>query len=458
MSRALPVALAALGHSVSVFVPLYQAIRRRGVEITQVATVSVPGFGSGFRIFRATREAAIAPYLVEHDGFFDRPGIYGEWGGDYGDNLERYSFFSRAVIEGVLALGISPDVVHANDWHTALVPALLRNSFADHPRLHGVASVFTIHNLAFQGRFAADRLGSTGLPPSVFHMEGLEYYGMLNVMKAGIVYARAVTTVSPRYAQEIRTPELGEGLDGLLRARAADVHGILNGIDTEAWNPTTDRHLAARYGPTALAGKRVCRAALLAELGLSIPSDLPLVGMVSRFTTQKGIDVVLGVADDLLRVGVALAVLGSGDPGLERGFRDFADRHRDRVAVRLGFDEALSHRVEAGADIFLMPSRYEPCGLNQMYSMRYGTIPVVRATGGLDDTVRDPDEDRRRPNGFKFRAPRGDEMLLALRRAVDAYRDPDSWRRLQSVGMSEDFSWGVSARRYSELYRSLRTG
>jgi starch synthase len=457
VSRALPRALAALGHRVSVFAPFYQAVRRWGIEAHQVATVGVPGYGSGFRVFRAARVAAPAElYLIEHDGFFDRPGIYGEWGGEYGDNLERFSFFSRAVIEAVVALDLPTDVVHANDWHTGLIPAHLRLFFSDHPLLGRVATVFTIHNLAFQGRFPGDRLATTGLPSSVFHMEGLEYYGMVNLMKAGIVYSRAITTVSPRYAEEIRRPEFGEGLDGLLRARSASVHGILNGIDTEVWNPTTDPHLPTRYGAGALAGKRACKQALIGELGLRISPDTPLVGMVTRMTAQKGADIVLlGIWAALPALDVGLAVLGAGDPGLEQGFRYLAEWYPDRVAVRIGYDEPLSHRIEAGADTFLMPSRYEPCGLNQMYSLRYGTVPIVRATGGLDNTVRDPLEDSQHPNGFKFSRPRGDEMMAAVLRAVEAYRAPDFWERLQRTGMAEDFSWSGSAQRYADLYHSL---
>ncbi|MBI2963697.1 MAG: glycogen synthase GlgA [Deltaproteobacteria bacterium] len=458
VSRALPRALAgALGGRVSVFLPLYQAVRRRGVELEHAATVDVPGHGPGFRVWRAAGVLdPAALYLVEHDPFFDRPGLYGERGGDYDDNLERFAFFSRAVLEAILALDLPADVVHANDWHTALVPAHLRWFFAGHPRLRAAATVFTIHNLAFQGRFAAERLPSTGLPPAAFHMDGIEYYGRINLMKAGIAYSRAITTVSPRYAAEICTPELGEGLDGLLRARAADLRGILNGIDTEAWNPSIDRHLPARYAAGALGGKRICKHGLVAELGLGISLDTPLVGMVTRLTLQKGCDLVLGAAAELLRQGVGLAVLGSGDPWLEEGFRNLAGAHPGRVAVRIGYDESLSHRIEAGADLFLMPSRYEPCGLNQMYSLRYGTVPVVRATGGLDDTVRDADEDPRRGNGFKFREPRGDELAAALRRAVRAYHEPARWERLQQTGMAEDFSWSLSARRYAEIYDRLR--
>jgi len=456
VSRALPRALAALGHPVSVVLPLYRSVRSRDVSLEHAADVDLPMWGGRFRVFRAP--GAIAPaelYLIEHDGFFDRPALYGEWGGEYGDNLERFSFFSRAAIAAIAALSPRAAIVHANDWHTGLVPALLATVYGDHPSLGSIASVFTIHNLAYQGRFSADRLPVTGLPWSTFTIDGVEYYGGINLMKAGIVHAHKITTVSPRYAEEVRTPEFGEGLDGLLRARAADLVGILNGIDDEVWNPATDRHLPARYGPGALDGKRVCKQALIAELGLRIALDAPLAGMVTRLSAQKGADILLGVADDVLRLGTGLTILGSGDRGLEDAFRSLAARHPDRVGVHIGFDEPLSHRIEAGCDLFLMPSRYEPSGLNQMYSLRYGTIPVVRATGGLADTVRDPEEDRERPNGFTFLRPWGTDLVGAVARALATYRQPEPWQRMMGTGMSEDFSWRRSAQRYSELYAAL---
>jgi starch synthase len=457
VSRALPRAAAALGHPVSVVLPLYRSVRSRGLTLEPAGEIDLPAWGGRFRMFRA--QEALTPaelYLIEHDGFFDRPGIYGEWGGEYGDNLERFSFFSRAAIEAIAAVPLSAAIVHANDWHTGLVPALLATVYGDHPLLRSIAPVFTIHNLAYQGRFPAHRLPVTGLPWSALTMDGVEYYGDINLMKAGIVYARKITTVSPSYAQEIRTPEFGEGLDGLLRARGADLVGILNGIDDEVWNPMTDRHIAARYGVTSLDGKRICKQALIAELGLQIAVDAPLAGMVTRLSAQKGADILLGVADEALRLGIGLAVLGSGERGLEDGFRALAARQADRVGVHIGYDEPLSHRIEAGCDMFLMPSRYEPSGLNQMYSLRYGTVPVVRATGGLDDTVRDPDEDRERPNGFKFRRAWGSDLVGAIGRAVATYRDRARWELMMCTGMSEDFSWRQSARRYRELYISLK--
>jgi starch synthase len=457
VSRALPRALAMLGHRVSVVLPLYREVRQHGVRLEAAGEVDLPGTGR-FRIHHAPGVLAPASlYVVEHDGYFDRPGLYGEWGGEYGDNLERFSFFCRATLEAIAALGFPAAVVHANDWHCGLIPALLKTTYANHRVLRESASVFTIHNLAYQGRFAGTRLPTTGLPWSTFHMNGVEYYGGINLMKAGIAYADTVTTVSPRYADEIRTPEFGEGLDGLLRARGTGLVGILNGIDEQAWNPATDRHLASRYGARALGGKRVCKEALIAESRLSLSPDVPLVGMVTRLSAQKGVDIVLGVIDEVLDCGLALVLLGSGDSGLERWARDVGRRRSDRVAAHIGFDEALAHRVEAGADMFLMPSRYEPSGLNQMYSLRYGTVPVVRATGGLDDTVRDPEEDPSKANGFKFRRPWGSDLVAAVGRAVATYHDRPSWEHLMRNGMAEDCSWRRSARLYGDLYRRLKS-
>jgi len=456
VSRALPRALAMLGHRVSVVMPLYRAVRQRGVRLEAAGEVDLPGTGR-CRVHHAPGVLAPASlYVVEHDAYFDRPGLYGEWGGEYGDNLERFSFFCRATLEAIAALGLPAAVVHANDWHCGLIPALLKTVYADHRALRDSAAVFTIHNLAYQGRFPGTRLPTTGLPWSTFHMNGIEYYGGINLMKAGIAYADVTTTVSPTYADEIRTPEFGEGLDGLLRARGTNLVGILNGIDEQVWNPATDRHLASRYGVGALGGKRVCKEALIAESRLAVSPDVPLVGMVTRLSAQKGVDIALGVINELLDCGVGLVLLGSGDPALEEWARDVGRRRADRVATHVGFDEALAHRIEAGADMFLMPSRYEPSGLNQMYSLRYGTVPVVRATGGLDDTVHDPGDDPEQANGFKFRRPWGSDLVAALGRAVATYHDRPSWERLMRNGMGGDFSWRRSARVYGDLYRRVK--
>ena len=462
VSASLPRALAALGHRVSVFLPLHPGARERLASLGFVKEIPVPGFDVPARLHRgAAGEGGPELLLVEGGHFFERPGLYGDGFGDYPDNLERFAFFSRAVLEAVGALDLPVDVLHANDWHTGLLGAYRRSLYGDDPRLGRVPLVFTVHNLAYQGRFPGERFARTGLPAEVFSIDGLEFYGDLSCLKAGIVYADAVTTVSAGYAREILTPEYGEGLDGVLRARAGVLHGIRNGIDEARWNPAIDPCLAVRYDATSLDDKARCRAALLDELGLRLPREVPVLGMITRLVWQKGADLVLDSGRELLTVGsppgpgTALVLLGSGEGWLEAGFRELAARHPQRVAVRIGFDEDLAHRIEAGADLFLMPSRYEPCGLNQMYSLRYGTLPVVRACGGLDDTVTDVRDDPERGNGFKFGPATPEALLGTVARAVAFFRNPAEWRGVQRRGMQEDFSWRRPALRYEALYRSL---
>jgi starch synthase len=463
VSAALPRALHELGHGVCIFLPLYDSVRRSGLAMRTIGEIAVPGFGDRVPVHVANRgKDEPELYLVEHDGFFRRPSLYGDAFGDYPDNLERFAFFSRAVLEAVDAFEIRADVFHCNDWHTALVGAYRRTLYRERPRLRSSGILFTIHNLAYQGRFPADRLPATILPPSLFRFEWLEFFGQLNLMKAGIVFADAISTVSPGYAAEILTPEYGAGLDAVLRFRREDLHGILNGIDTDTWNPETDPHLAARYGRDDLSGKERCREALLHELRVGLGADAPLVAMVSRLTWQKGSDIVLATAPEILRVGgrdapsPGFVLLGSGDAGLEKGFRELAERHPGRVGIRIGFDEALAHRIEAGADLFLMPSRYEPSGLNQMYSLRYGTVPVVRACGGLADTVQEVSSDGSSGNGFRFVEPTGVDLLAALTRAFGFFRDTETWRAIARRGMAEDHSWRRSAQEYATLYEDVR--
>jgi starch synthase len=465
VAAALPRALSELGHEVSVFAPLHALARRRAGSLEPVASLSVPGFPGRHALRRlGGGDGGPRIYFVEHEGYFGRLGLYGDASGDFPDNLERFAFFSRAVLEAVGTLGVPTDVLHLNDWHTALAAADLRSRPDPPESLRGTAIVFTIHNLAYQGRFPRHRFAATGLPWSLFCPEGLEFFGEVNCLKGGIVFADAVTTVSPRYAREILTPEFGEGLDGVLRWRRNRLHGILNGIDVERWNPETDPHLPAHYGLRDLSGKALCREALLRELGLQLSSQVPLAAMVTRLAFQKGSDLVLEAGSDLLRVGsppgpgLALVLLGSGDPALEEGFRRFAEHRSDRVAVRIGFDESLAHRILAGADMILVPSRYEPCGLSQMQGLRYGTVPVVRACGGLDDTVVDVFEEPERGTGFKFGPASVDGLFHGVARAVATFRNPAEWRALLLRGMAQDFSWRRSARRYADLYQKLLAG
>lgn len=444
VAAALPDVLAKRGHAVCSVMPLYRAVRER---------LDLERYGNGRWCEGPPTRHGVRRLFLEDRHFFDREGLYGDAAGEFDDSLERFAYFSRALVEDLPALGLRPDVVHTNDWHTGLVGAWRSLAGDDHPA-RGAALVLTIHNLAYQGRFSGERFAVLGLPPRLFSPEVLEFWGDLNCLKAGLVFADAVTTVSRRYAEEILTPELGEGLDGVLRHDVRRLVGIRNGIDVERWDPRTDPWIAAPYGPDDLAGKVRCREALLADTGVKPAPGAPLLGMIGRLVPQKGCDLVLEAADDILGSGAALVVLGSGDPGLERGFRDLARRAPGKVATTIGFDDLLAHQIEAGADAVLMPSRFEPCGLTQMASLRYGALPLVRATGGLADTVRDLDEDPG-GNGFRFGPVTGSALAGAMQRLAAAHRDPDRWTSAMQRGMREDFSWDRSARDYEDLYRGL---
>lgn len=452
---ALPRALAARGHAVSVVTPRYGGVdaKAHGFALEE-RSLGIRGDAAGVWVRRGRPDV----YLVEHARFFgSRGGLYGEGGRDYPDNAERFALFSRAALALPGVLGLRPRIVHANDWQTGLCPFLLRHEHAQDAALAGARSVFTIHNLAYQGVFPKQAVTVLGLPWDAFHHEAMEFHDQLSFMKTALTSADALTTVSPTYAREITTPEGGAGLDPVLRQRRASLHGILNGIDVTEWDPARDPHLPAHYSSRDLSGKAVTKAALQRELGLPLAPDRPLLGMVSRLADQKGIDLVMAALPDLLSRELQLVLLGTGSRAYEDVFRRAAAERPDRLAVHIGFDEGLAHRIEAGADLFLMPSRYEPCGLNQMYSLRYGAAPVVRAVGGLEDTVEDFDG-WTRGTGFKFRDYAPHALLLAVRRALDAFRDRRAWRALVLRGMAQDFSWERSARSYEALFQSLAPG
>jgi starch synthase len=470
VAAALPGALAARGHAVTIVSPRYGSIDPRAAGFThREAAVRVRGEPAAAWVRKARAPAVHPPrsgrpwrsadactvWLVEHERLFgSRPGIYGEGGRDYGDNAERFTWLCRAALALPGATGARPRIVHANDWQTGLIPFLLRHEHAQDPHLAGARTVFTIHNLAYQGVFPKGVVPHLGLPWDVFRFEAMEFYDQLSFMKAGLVFADALTTVSPTYAREIRTPQGGQGLDALLRQRAPELHGILNGIDAAEWDPSTDPHLPAHFSAGALAGKARCKAALQREVGLPVRADVPLAAVVSRLAEQKGVDLLVAAIPELLARDVQLVMLGSGEARFVEALLQAAAERRGQMAVRVGFDEGLAHRIEAGADLFLMPSRFEPCGLNQMYSLRYGTVPVVRAVGGLEDTVEDYDG-WNAGTGFKFRDYTPAALSLAVRRALEAHRDRKAWRGLVHRGMAEDFSWERSAASYEALYRTL---
>jgi len=458
---ALPAALARLGHHPMVILPAYRQARYCGEPIeplgidfiVPIASKTVTG-----RLLASRLPASDVPvYLVQQDEYFDRDELYAVDGEDYVDNCERFVFFSRAVMEAIRLLELDVDVIHANDWQTGLVPAYLKIEYRSLPRYQQIACLFAVHNMGYQGRFWHWDMLLTGLDWKHFNWHEMEYFGKLNLLKTGLVFADSISTVSPRYAEEIQTPKFGAGLEGVLQYRRDVLSGILNGVDEEEWNPATDPLLAANYTlETVGQGKPVCKAALQRELGLAERPDVPLVGMIGRLADQKGFDLVAEVIPEWVgKSEMQWVILGKGDPKYHRVFERIAARHPDKVAVRLEFSDELAHRIEAGADLFLMPSRYEPCGLNQMYSLKYGTVPVVRETGGLADTIVDT-TDRTlaegTANGFSFREDKPQALSETLRRAEEAYYRQEVWGRLIVTGMQQDWSWGRSAAEYVKLY------
>jgi len=458
VTGALPPALARAGARVVTYLPCYRTAMS-GVESprTVLSGLKVPLGDAEIRVnlLEGWADRGTPVYLVEREDLFDRPNLYGAGGEDYYDNLERFTVFCHAVLMGAAALDQRPDIVHCHDWQTGLIPALLKGPYAGLPGRAAV--VFTIHNLGYQGLFPLQKFPLTGLDPGEFlHPEGLEFWGNISLLKSGILYADAVTTVSPTYAREIRTREYGMGMEGVLNKRARSLHGILNGGDYERWNPANDPHLPARYDLENSAGKSLCKESLLAEMGLSRSlRERPLLGVVSRLDTQKGLDLVLEALPGIMEMDVGLALLGSGDRAVEDNLREMQARYAGKMAVKLGFDDALAHRIMAGADILGVPSRYEPCGLTQIYALKYGTVPLVRATGGLEDTIQDYEPATGRGNGFKFKEAAPGALLEALQRAVDLYGEPPGWERIRRAGMEADYSWDRSAGKYIEIFEHV---
>ena len=441
---ALPAALVARGDEVCVALPRYRMMY--GVHSERIWH-EMPLWVGPHRFVAAIDQVVrngVRYFMVDCPPLYDRAGIYDEKGWGYGDNHLRYALLCQAAI-GIGRAIFRPDVFHGHDWQAGLLATYLKEHFAGDPTFFGTRSVFTIHNLGYQGNYGVNQYPDLGLDWRLFHSEGLEFWDKVSFLKAGIVWSDAVTTVSPTYAREIQTPEFGFSMDGVLRTHAHKLTGILNGVDYGLWNPETDRHIAAPYSADNLAGKQACKRALLEELGLPVDPDRPLIGIISRFADQKGFDIFANIAGWLAQQDCRFAVLGSGDHRFEEMFRWFAGVHPDRFGVRIGFDTGLAHRIEAGADMFMMPSRYEPCGLNQMYSLRYGCVPIVRATGGLDDTV---DES----TGFKFHGYEPQSLLETVWAALQSWNDRDSWTDRMRRGMAKDFSWNASAAEYQKLY------
>jgi starch synthase len=452
---ALPVALRALGHDARVVLPRYDVIATTGLA-RHAAPLGVPlGRGEAWAGVFETRlpDTDVPVYLLDHEALFGRGYLYDPPGGYAADNLVRFAFLCRGALQLCKSIGFTPDVFHVHDWPTAMTPIYL-NTVEHDGELGRAASVLTIHNLAHQAKFPATELPATHIPWSEFRPDGLEDFGGVNPLKGGLFQATKLTAVSPRYALEIRTPEGGAGLDHVIRFRGADVVGILNGIDESAWNPRRDPAIAAPFDETDLTGKQACKAALQRELGLPDRPDAPLIGVVSRLSGQKGTDVLLAALTRILDLDAQVVVLGAGDRAAEEYLLTRSHQGGDRFRAWIGFSEGLAHRIEAGADLFLMPSRFEPCGLNQMYSQRYGTLPIVRATGGLDDTVDNYEADTGRGTGFKLWDLNVDSLVATVRWAVETYRErPGHFRTMQRRAMSRRFGWEVAAARYEQVYR-----
>ena len=462
---ALPVALEHLGHEVTVIMPAFRSALQYDRQIRKTDyQLSVPIKSQTLRaqvLCSNLPDSNVTLLLIDYPPYFDRHGLYRDEHQDYPDNCERFTFFSRAVLQVLTQLSDSIDILHCNDWQTGLIPAFLKLELNNKSRFQSLASLFTIHNLAYQGLFSQHDMPVTGLDWQFFNWQQMEYYGKLNLLKTGIVFADGLNTVSPTYALEIQTPELGCGLDGLLRERSHVLEGILNGIDQRTWNPKTDPHLCCNYDADNWQdGKAKAKSALQEAVGLPPAPGSLMIGVIGRLSTQKGWDILTPVIERWANTReVQWVILGTGDSHFQQKLEDLGRNHPQKVAVRLEFSEACAHQIEAGADLFLMPSHYEPCGLNQLYSLRYGTVPLVRQTGGLADTVVDTTAETlatERANGFSFHAATAAALEETLERASQTYqRQPDTWRQIVANGMAQDWSWERSARAYEQLYKKI---
>lgn len=454
----LPAVLRKLGHDVRLVMPWYRSVQRVTGPLQPSRTkINVP---MGGRIvptaWRSCESSGVPVYFADYPEFYDRDGFYGEHGEDYPDNAERFGLLSRFALELARFLGFSPQIVHAHDWQTGLVPVFLQHHLWRDPFFSSTASLFSIHNLGYQGLFPLSAARSLGLEEVLLTPEGLEFYGQLSMLKGGIRYADQVSTVSPTYCKEILTPQQGMGLDGLLRSRADHLHGLLNGLDEKLWSPSSDAAIPSPYSTLDLSGKSHCKARLQQEVGLTPSADIPVLAMVTRLDPQKGIELVLENWHKILRKGVQVVILGTGHADLEQRLKEVARFYPGFASVTLTFNDALSRRIYAGSDLFLMPSRYEPCGLGQLIALRYGAVPLVHATGGLADTIKDPRETGPRANGFTFPDYSANSFLSCLDRALATYADSRAWHQIMHNGMSQDLSWTQAAKNYEALYRRCK--
>ena len=457
VAGALPKSLQALGCEIKLIMPYYRNVRDSGLPHQYLGReIEVPLGDEKLKadIYLGHLNQDIPVYFIGREEFFDRQYLYGTAKGDYFDNAERFIFFSKAALSFCQSMDFSPDIIHHHEWQTGLIPAYLKSLYQNDPLFSHSATVFTIHNIAYQGLFKKEKFSLTGLPKEMYSPEGIEFWERINFMKAGIVYADVINTVSKKYSEEIQTPEYGYGLEGILRKRKESLYGILNGVDYEDWEPSHDPHLIARYDAKDISGKNQCKMDLLKEFHLP-PSleQVPLLGMISRLADQKGFDLLMEISEALFALNIGFVLLGTGEQKYHDLLTQVAQKYPQKAGIRIAYDDRLAHKIEAGTDFFLMPSKYEPCGLNQIYSLKYGTIPVVRATGGLDDTITPYDPVTKKGNGFKFTRYDAKEFLNTIKAAINFYYQPERWRQLVQNAMAADFSWKRSAQSYLELYQ-----
>ncbi|NQT90416.1 MAG: glycogen synthase GlgA [Candidatus Omnitrophica bacterium] len=436
VAGALPIALEHEGHQVRVALPKYKMVK----EESDSAVIG----------------EAIKVHLIRNDELYMRDGIYGDEKGDYPDNLERFMFYCRQTLELMKSEGFRPDIIHCNDWQTGLIPVYLKTVYKDDPFFKDTRTLFTIHNLAYTGSFEESEFDKTGLDRALFSIDGLEYYGKFSLLKGGLVFSDAITAVSPTYAKEIQTKEYGCGMEGILKARSADLYGVLNGIDYELWDPAKDALIYEKYSPSSIEGKCTNKERLLADMGMKTAAGAPLIGTVGRLAYQKGYDILAEVMDELCGMDIGFILLGTGEERYHKIFEEIASRGNSKISINLCFDAALAQKIYAASDMFLMPSRYEPCGLGQLISFKYGAVPVARKTGGLADTVFEYDAKTGDGNGFLFEKAEPQELLGAIKRAVEAHKDGPGWQRLITKIAGYDFSWDKSAQEYTRIYEKLK--
>jgi len=455
VSGALPKALAQMGHEVTLILPKYRVVDEKRFHLNPTGiSLNVPIYQrmESAEVYAADWAPNFKVLLIRKDAYYDREQLYGTASGDFEDNAERFIFFSRSILEAALAFNLQPDIIHCNDWQTGLTPVYFKTLYHSSSLARAV-SIFTIHNIGYQGLFWHYDMLITNLGWELFTPQALEFYGKLNCLKGGIVFSDAVSTVSRKYMEEIQTPEMGFGLDGVLRDRQGDLYGILNGVDYGEWSPASDPYIRKKYSPSDLTGKRDCKSDLQRVFGLTVREDIPLIGVISRLVEQKGFDLIAAILEDMINLGLQFVLLGTGEEEYHLLLENFRQKYPKQIGMKFAFDNALAHKIEAGSDIFLMPSRYEPCGLNQIYSLKYGTIPVVRATGGLDDTIEDFNPISQEGNGFKFKDYLAPRLLETIKRCLHAYRNRALWEKLMIRGMAADFSWEQSANAYLKVYQ-----